>query len=95
MTPQPSGNDSNPVDARFKSVACGEREVLNEEAFQRMIASRAQENGALQRNPFCLCCSMLAIIRLRKRTEGPRQYRACTRVIHQGNRRNRLVQRPG
>ena len=38
MTPQPSGNDSNPVDARFKAVACGEREVMNEEAFQRMIA---------------------------------------------------------
>jgi lipopolysaccharide/colanic/teichoic acid biosynthesis glycosyltransferase len=48
-----SGNDSNPVDLRFKSVMSGEREVLNEEAFQRMIAVERKRTER-SRIPFLL-----------------------------------------
>ena len=53
MTQRRSGNDSNLVSPLFKPVTAGEREVLNEEAFQRMIAIERKRTER-SRKPFLL-----------------------------------------
>jgi lipopolysaccharide/colanic/teichoic acid biosynthesis glycosyltransferase len=53
VTVRRSGNDSNPLHPRFKSVMAGEREVLNEVAFQRMIAVERKRTER-SRIPFLL-----------------------------------------
>jgi lipopolysaccharide/colanic/teichoic acid biosynthesis glycosyltransferase len=53
VTPRHSVNDLNPGGPVFKSLAAGEREVLNEEAFQRMIAVERKRTER-SRKPFLL-----------------------------------------
>ena len=53
MTLRRSGNDSNPVGAGFMSGTAGEREILNEKAFQRMIAVERKRTER-SRIPFLL-----------------------------------------
>jgi lipopolysaccharide/colanic/teichoic acid biosynthesis glycosyltransferase len=53
VTPRSSGNDSNLAGPLLKSMAAGERQVLNEEAFQRMIAVERKRTER-SRKPFLL-----------------------------------------
>ncbi len=53
MTLRRSGNDSSLATPLFESVSAGEREVLNEEAFQRMIAIERKRTER-SRKPFLL-----------------------------------------
>jgi len=48
-----SGTDSHPVDPRFRTASAGVREVLNEDAFQRMIAVERKRTER-SRIPFLL-----------------------------------------
>ena len=53
MTLLRSGTDSHPVDPRFRTASAGVREVLNEDAFQRMIAVERKRTER-SRIPFLL-----------------------------------------
>ncbi len=53
MTLRCSGNDSNLAGPIFKTVPAGEREVLNEEEFHRMLAVERKRTER-SRNPFLL-----------------------------------------
>lgn len=90
-----SVNGSNLGALLLEPVSAGEREVLNEETFRRMI-SIERKRTERSRKPFLL---MLLDTGNRQESEkkwkSPRPDRVRPAGIHQRNRRNRLVQEPG
>ena len=91
MTPVNHLNLGGPV---IKSVSVGEREVLNEEAFQRMIAVERKRTER-SRKPF-----LLMLLDAGDHQGSERNGKALDSIVSSllssitGNRRNRLVQRP-